>query len=191
MICSRLCNQGNYNNTISVTGLCEDKEEVNNSINNFPYWKEMSLQAIAVIPDTSPNIEYVNSVNIGVNIQNSNIIKTPRSSENIVNGITSLNDNLEGKIVTGRKIIIKGNLCTTIEYVTSDPYDNVRMMKSYNPFSTYIVIPRELAINGQTLDALSINFNIKSCIEDLNVTILNRRSMLNYVSILLYVIPAI
>lgn len=191
MKCSKLCNEVNYSSTILFRGLCEDKEDVNKSISRFPYWKEETLQTLAIIPDISPNIEYVNSASIDTDILSSTVIKTPRSSEIRINGIVNLTESAAGKIMTGRILIIKGKLYETIEYATSDPYDNLRTMKAYHIFSTYISIPRELEINGQVLDALSVDFNVNTCIEDFDLRILDRRRMLNEVSILFYAIPTI
>lgn len=188
---SRLCNDASYSNNIAVVGLCEDKEEVNNIIKEFSYWKEINLQTLAAIPDTSPNIEYVNTVKIAVDILNVKVIKTPRTSEISVNGQVMLTENLEGMIVTGRKIIINGRVCQTIEYGTGDPYDNIRSMKVYNPFSAYIIVPRELNINGQELDALLLDFQVNSCIEDLQVRIFDCRRIMSNIFMMFYAIPRI
>lgn len=189
MACNRFCTSINHNNTIVVTGLCEDKQGVSNIISNFNYWKEDRIREIISIPDVSPNIEEVNSVNIIAKILNSKVIKTPKSSEAMVNGNTIISTNLEGKKVTGRKIIIEGQLCQIIEYTTSDPYDNVRSMTVYKPFASYIVVPEYLNINGENIDALLLNFEVNVCIEDVEVNVLNCRSISKITDILFYAIP--
>lgn len=191
MACNRLCSSINNINPIVIIGLCEDRQEVSNTISEFNYWKQEVIQEIASIPNTSPNIEEVNSVNIVVNILNIKVIKTPRSSEILTNGEITLSENLEGKIATGRKIIIEGQLCQMIEYTTSDLYDNLRSMTVYNPFSSSIVVPRELDVNGEVLDALSVNFDVNACVEDLDVTVLDCRSIMKTISILFYAVPSL
>lgn len=190
MACNRFCSSIN-NNSIIVIGLCENKQEVSNIISEFNYWNQETIQEIVSIPQTSANIEEVNSINIVAKILNVKAIKTPRSPEVLNDGNIKLVENLEGKIVTGRKLIIEGVLCQMIEYTTSDLYDSLKTMTVYNPFSSYIVIPKELNVNGQMLDTLSVNFDVSTCIEDLDITVLDCRSILKTLAILFYAVPNI
>lgn len=189
MACRRMLSDADYVNPIAVTGLCEDKQEVSNVISTFPYWKQTTIQDIVYIADTSPNIEEISSVNIVANISNIKVIKTPKTQEIKTNGEVILSSNLQGKMMTGRKIIIEGRLCQVIEYSTSDPYDNLRSMIVYNPFSSYIVVPEMVDINGEMIDALSVNFNVSACIEYLKAIVLDCRSILESTVILFYAVP--
>lgn len=192
MTCNRFYSSSiNYSNSIVVTGLCENKNEVSNIISEFNYWNQETIQELVSIPQTSPNIEEINSINIVAKILNVKVIKTPRSKEVLNSGNIILSENLEGKIVTGRKIIIEGVLCQMIDYTTSDLYDSLRSMTIYNPFSSYIVVPKEIDINGQIIDSLSINFDVNACIEDLDMIILDCRSILKTIAILFYAVPNI
>lgn len=174
-----LCSDINYNNPINIEGLCDNLQEVRTTISEFPYWTERVIQELVAIPGTSPRVSEVNSVNISINIIRKEVIVTP---------IASI-ENIEGKFVTGRKVVLEGQLCQIIEYTTVDPYDQLRTMTVYNPFSAYIVVPKEVDINGELIDSLSVNFDIYSCVEDLNVNNIDGCKLLKTVSVLFYAIP--
>lgn len=189
MSCNKLCNSINSGSDIVINGLCENQQDVSRIISEFNYWKQDNIQQIITIPNISPNIEEISSVNIAANILDIKGVKTPRSLEVSNNTISVAN--LEGKIITGRKIVIHGQLCEMIQYTTSDLYDSLRSITIYKQFSSYIIIPKEININGETIDTISIDFDINVCIEHLNINILDCRSILANTTILFYAIPSV
>ena len=99
---------------IDVTGLCipANTTEV---ISVTPYWKQMHISESLQIPDQKPDVEQINSVDVSVNILRAEVIKTPRSYDDT--GATPVaQPNLEGRLLSGRKLIIEGQLCQKIVY---------------------------------------------------------------------------
>lgn len=173
---SSLCDQ----ELLEVTGLCT-ASDVTAVIKEYPYWIQMYIPETLEIPPQKPDIETVNSVNITVDIMRAEVIKTPVSTV----------ENLEGKMVTGRKIIIEGTLCQKVTYTAELSDQPVHSAHFYVPFSSYIVVPKEYTFDGATepTDSLDINYDVNACIEDLSVCVLDNRRILKQVTLLLYAVP--
>ena len=164
--------------SIDITGLCKSSD-VTESINKYPYWIQMYLPETLLIPPQKPDAETINAVNVTINIIRKEVVKTP----------VSIGENLEGKILTGRKLIIEGNLCQKIVYTADEPQQSVHSAEFSVPFSAYIVVPKEYTFNSVVFDSLDINYEVNSCIEDLSVELLNPRTILKRVTFLLYAVP--
>lgn len=164
--------------SIDVTGLCKSSD-VSTVIKDFPYWIQMYLPEELSIPPQKPDAETINSVNVSVNILRKEVIKTPIAPE----------ENLEGKTLTGRKLIVEGQLCQKVTYTAELTDQPVHSAHFYVPFSAYIVVPKEYTFDGVTLDSLDINYDVNVCIEDLSVSLLNPRTILKRVTFLLYAVP--
>lgn len=176
---------------MDITGLC-DPSDVVDVISQYPYWIQMSIPETLVIPDEKPDIEQINSVNVGVDIIRAQVVKTPESEKD-ANG--EYIPNLEGKISTGRKLIIEGQLCQKIVY-TADVEGADQPVHSahfYVPFSAYIVVPLEIdfTVNGvtNTVDSLGIEYQVDACVEDICVSKIDARRILKQVTMLLYAVP--
>lgn len=182
---SSLCTQ----ELIEVTGICT-ASDVTAVIKDYPYWIQMYIPETLEIPPQKPDIETINSVNISVDIMRSEVIITPISQEN-QNGEMVAISNLEGKRVTGRKLIIEGTLCQKVTYTALLPNQPVHSAHFYVPFSSYIVVPKEYTFPGSTesIDSLDINYDVNACIEDLSVCALDDRRILKQVTLLLYAVP--
>lgn len=179
-------------NLIDVTGLCipGDTTDV---IKNTPYWRQMYISEYLEIPSNKLDIEHINSINISVSILQKKVIKTPRSYDD--SGTTPVETpNLEGKLLTGRKLIIEGQLCQKIVYTSTEAAQPVHSVDFYVPFSFYIVVPKEVTFQGQNgadivEDSFNVNFNVDSCIEDVTACVLDVRRILKQVTLLLYAVP--
>lgn len=173
---------------VSISGLC-DPQDVTKVISENPYWLQMSMPETLSIPTAKPNMEQINSVNISVNILRQEVIQVPESS--IVNG--EIQPNLEGKISTGRKLIIEGELCQKIVYTAASLEQDLHSAHYYVPFSAYIVVPKELNIstnpNATPVDSLNIQYQVNVCIEDVIVSMIDERTFLKQVTMLLYAVP--
>lgn len=173
---------------VDISGIC-DPRDVTEVISENPYWLQMSIHETLNIPTQKPDMEQINSVNISVNILRQEVIQVPESAT--VNG--ELQSNLEGKISTGRKLIVEGELCQKVVYTANDEEQSVHSAHFYVPFSAYIVVPKELNLssdpNATPVDSLNIQYQVNVCIEDVIVSMLDERTMLKQVTMLLYAVP--
>lgn len=164
--------------SIDITGLC-NSADVTDTLTKYPYWIQMYLPETLSIPSQKPDAETINAVNVTISILRNEVVKTPISPE----------ENLEGKILTGRKLIVEGNLCQKIVYTADEPEQSVHSAEFSVPFSAYIVVPKEYTFNSVVYDSLDINYEVNSCIEDLSVELLDPRTILKRATFLLYAIP--
>ena len=164
--------------SIDITGLC-NAADVTETLNKYPYWIQMYLPETLLIPPQKPDAETINTVNIAISIIRNEVIKTPISPE----------ENLEGKILTGRKLIVEGNVCQKVVYTADEPQQSVHSAEFSVPFSAYIVVPKEYTFNSVVFDSLDIYYEVNSCIEDLSVELLDPRTILKRVTLLLYAVP--
>lgn len=170
---------------IDITGICVPSNTTA-VIRNYPYWKQMYISEILAIPAAKPGAEQINSVVVSVNILNKKVIRTPRSFDDAGTEPVAL-PNLEGRVLTGRKLIVEGQLCQQIEYEAED--GDVHSVEFFVPFSSYIVVPLEITIGGATVDSLSVEFDVNACIEDITVCLLDERTISKQVTLLLNAVP--
>lgn len=182
---SSLCGQ----ELLEITGLCT-AADVTTVLRDYPYWIQMYIPETLEIPPQKPDIETINSVNISVDIMRSEVIVTPVSQEEQDGEIVPIT-NLEGRRVTGRKLIIEGTLCQKVTYTAALSNQPVHSAHFYVPFSSYIVVPLEYTFpgNDEPTDSLDINYDVNYCIEDLSVCVLDNRRILKQVTLLLYAVP--
>lgn len=174
------CNQDIF----EVNGL-NISNDVSEVIKDFPYWIQMYIPETLKIPSQKPDIETINSIDISVDIIKQQIIVTPISTT----------ENLEGKTLSGRKLIVEGVLCQKIEYTAALSQQSVHSAHFYVPFSAYIVVPSEINFTKEderiiTMDSLNVNFKVNVCIEDVYVCTVDNRTILKQVTLLLYAIPS-
>lgn len=183
-------NSHNYCQLINIQGLC-NPEDVNDVINRYPYWKQIYLTETLTLPDQKPDIEVLNSLDISVEIMKSYVIRTPRSFDDT--GLTPIPvPNLEGNLLTGRKLIVEGALTQQVDYTANYPSQPVHSAHFYVPFSSYIVVPEEITFaqnNGNTIDSLQVTYEVNACIEDVAIKALDERTILKQVTLLLYAVP--
>lgn len=176
---------------VDISGLC-NSNDVTDVLNVYPYWMQMYVPEVLTIPPLKPDIETLNAVIISVDIIRSDVIKTPRSYSNTTPPVAM--PNLEGKLLTGRKIIIEGNLCQKIEYTANVGEQSVHSAHFYVPFSSYIVVPEEIVFHNSdgtttTVDSLDVNYEVNACVEDVSVCTIDERTILKKVTLLLYAVP--
>lgn len=172
---------------INISTQC-NISEVSKIISENPYWMQMNIPETLTIPSQKPDAEQINSVNISVDIFRAEVIKVPLSPSNGVGGFIP---NLEGKISTGRKLIIEGQLCQKIGYTADYPEQPYHSADFYVPFSSYIVMPKEVKFaDGTKKDPLYVDFQVNSCIEDVSIKLLDSRTILKHVTMLLYAVPS-
>lgn len=179
--------QTSGNGLIDISGLC-DPENATEVMSQYPYWKQMDLSESLEIPIQKPDAEQINSVVAAVSIIRSTVIVTPRSY--IDAGPVSIAEpNLEGRLLTGRKLIVEGQICQQIEYTSTESSQPVHSVEFFVPFSSYIVVPLTLTIGGREVDALDVNFDVNACLEDIQICLLDERRILKQVTLMLYATP--
>lgn len=177
---------------IDIIGICSPCD-TNDVVSQYPYWKQMHISETLHIPTQKPDIEQVNSVDLSVNIFKKHVVKTPRTYDDTGETPVPL-PNLEGKVLTGRKLIIEGQICQKIIYTADESDQPVHSAHFYVPFSSFIVVPEEIIFtdeNGEetTFDAWDVDFAVTTCIEDANVCVLDERKILKQVTLLLNAVP--
>lgn len=172
---------------INISGLC-NPADVTNVISQYPYWLQMNIPETLTIPEEKPDMEQINSVNISVDIIRKEVVTVP-VSPTLANG--NYVSNLEGKISTGRKLIIEGQLCQKVVYTANYEQQPVHSAHFYVPFSSYIVVPNKISFNNgiTTIDSLNVDFQVNACIEDVAIRMLDLRTILKQVTLLLYAVP--
>ena len=166
-------------NAIQIDGICTDIKSVTEVISQYPYWFENIINETLKIPDQQPDIESLNSLNITVNILQQQVIKTPIATT----------ENIEGKMLSGRKLIVKGNLCQRLSYTAAEYVQGVYTVDYYVPFSAYIVVPKEYSFNSVVFDSLDINYNVSTCVEDVSLALIDSRTIKKQVTLLVYAVP--
>lgn len=162
---------------IDVIGLCDPTTI---DLEAYNYWTQISIPENLIIPDEKPDIEQINSVKVTVEILKKKVIVTP-------NDVGSDSTNLEGKILTGRKLIVEGQLCQTISYTADVPEQSIHSAHFVVPFSAFIVI--DLDIGGD--DPLDLNFEINACVEDVFIKSFCPRQIFKNVTLLLQAVPTL
>ncbi|WP_416176466.1 hypothetical protein [Clostridium sp.] len=97
---------------IDINGICDPTTI---DLTTYPYWTQISIPETLVVPEQKPDIEEINSINASVEIVRTKVIVTP----------TSDGENIEGKILTGRKLIIEGNVVQSVSYTALEPEQSV------------------------------------------------------------------
>lgn len=153
------------NDVIDVSGLC-DPDKI--TIADGDSWTQIVVQESLIIPEEKPDIEQINSVNIKVEIIRKKVVPTPNSDGT---------ENLEGKLLTGRKLIIEGCLCQTISYTAAVDKQSVHSAHFKVPFSAFIVLPEDAE--------LDYNYRVDACVEDVFITQLCPRQIFKNVIVFL------
>ncbi|MCT4605599.1 MAG: DUF3794 domain-containing protein [Marinisporobacter sp.] len=159
---------------IDVIGLCDPSVF---DLATYPYWTQISIPESLILPEQKPDIEQINSVNISVEILRKKVIVTPNSD-----GV----ENQEGKLLTGRKLIVEGQLCQTINYTAAVPEQSVHSAHFVVPFSAFIVLADP--ISGT--DPLDLNFDVNACVEDVFILNVCPRQIFKNVTLFLQAVPA-
>ena len=168
---------------VTVAGLCDLKKiNFTKGVNNF--WTQIAIQESLCIPNTRPEIEQITGINVAARIITKKVIVTPST-----NGCP----NFEGKILTGRKLIVQGEICQTISYVAALCEKSVHTVRFAIPFSAFIVIPKSVRVwykgEEQEVDSLHITYEINTYLEDVLVTPINPRALFDNILLLLQAVP--
>lgn len=180
------------NQLIDMIGLCVPGNTTQ-VIREYPYWKQMHISESLQIPEQKPDIEQINSVDVSVSILRAQVIKTPRSYDDTA-AVPVAQPNLEGRLLSGRKLIVEGQLCQKVVYTALELSQPLHSAHFYVPFSSFIVVPDTIVFQNQdgtttTQDSLDVSFDVNACVEDIAACALDKRSILKQVTLLLYAVP--
>lgn len=166
------------NEDILVSGLCD--VDAFDLTGGGKFWTQMDVQETLILPEQKLDIEQLNSINIAVRIVSKKVIETPESPMDY--GGAGRIPNQEGKILTGRKLIVEGELCQTISYTADVDEQSVHSAQFVVPFSAFIVIAADTP--------LDTNFQINVCVEDVFVEDFTDRTIFKNVTLLLQAVEA-
>lgn len=113
----------------------QSKKIITIGINNF---KQINITENLIIPMQKPDMEEISEVIASVEILKSHVIKTPTLKSN------------EGQKLTGYKLVIHGVLNEVVEYTALDDEQSVHSAHYAIPFTTFIVLPENYCIGGNT-----------------------------------------
>jgi len=91
-------------------------------------FKQITVQEELTLPAAKPDIEEIVRVSAEVTIMHTRVIETPTSVS------------YEGQILTGRKLLVEGEIIEKIEYIADEPTHAVHAAHFRVPFSSYIVL---------------------------------------------------
>ncbi|MCM8709597.1 DUF3794 domain-containing protein [Clostridium sp. SYSU_GA19001] len=131
-------------------------------------FKQFTVQEDLEIPSAKPDIEQIVRVIAQVVITNTRVIVTPVSTS------------YEGQILTGRKLIVEGELVQKIEYVADEPAQSVHAAHFTVPFSTYIVLDSSYT-DGDIVTVVPY-------IEDIYVQQIDKRKLFKNVALFLHAV---
>jgi len=140
-------------------------------------WTELSIPELLSIPCQKPDIESINKVFVAVKILSKRVIETPVA----LKADGTLQENLEGTKLTGRKLIVEGLLRQKIVYIAAVPTQTVHSAHFDVPFSAFIILGSDAFVDEE--------FCLDVCVEDVFVMPFNRREIFKNVTLFLRTAP--
>lgn len=144
-----------------------DEEAVNYIELGLSTFKQLSIDGYLSIPELKPDMEAINNVSATADLVSCHIIQTPVSVS------------IEGQILSGYKLIVKGMLNISIEYTANEPEQSVHSAHYAIPFSSFIVLPEDYVV-GSKLD-------VEFIIEDIYYKMIDIRTFFKNVTLLINV----
>ncbi|WP_416176463.1 DUF3794 domain-containing protein [Clostridium sp.] len=164
------CNSCKMNNeNVQIVGLCDTDSIVFGGNANVDYtWTEISIPEVLTIPCEKPDVEQIETVFVKVKIVSKRVVETPVADV----------ENAEGTKLTGKKLIIEGNLIQKIVYTADLPDQPVHSAHFKVPFSAFIVL--------DNTDSVEDKFCVEACVEDVFVKVFNKRDIFKNVTLFLH-----
>lgn len=156
------------NDFIDIVGLCDWSDEL---LPAHSAWTEISVPETLVIPRQKPDIEQVNTVTVCAKVIRKKVILTPAPD-------CPCMENFEGKKLTGKKLIVEGELLQTVNYTAAVCEQSVHSAHFIVPFSAFIVVPEEKK-----------EFEVTVCVEDVFIKAITPREIFKNVTLLLVAMP--
>lgn len=152
-----------------VVGMC-DIEEFNSKISEFEdnSWSKMTSVKSLKIPNDRPKVNKIQEINIKIKINKINMVDTPKANLN----------SIEGFKLTGKMLLVTGELCGVIFYKDNEDKRGINCIKFKDEFSTHIVIDKEITKTDI--------YNVYPCIENIFANILNSETINLNVNLFLF-----
>lgn len=171
------------NTLTNIAGICDVCKI---ELHDGDSWTEITIPESLVLPKEKPDIEQLISAKIVTRITRKKVIVTPS---------TERAPNFEGKLLTGRKLIVEGELCQSITYTANLCNQPVHSAHFIVPFSTFIVIPKQVRLIDRisccerTVDSLFLDFHVTACVENVFIHAINKRQISKNVLLFLQAVP--
>lgn len=161
---------------VDVVGLC-DVNSIGFSLDavaNDRNFTEICIPEVLVLPSQKPDIEDIDKIIISSRIISKRLIRTP-----------AYGVNAEGTCLTGYKLVIEGILNETVIYTARVREQTVHAAHFSTPFSTFIVMNKELIEELKTAGDPLAYLDIDVCIENVLVKRLGPRMIFKTVTLFL------
>ena len=158
------------NNNYEVIGLCDIKkfnEKIWQLIDDS--WTQIIIPEQVILPPNKPPIKTITKVYLNIKITSTKIIDTPSSDE----------ESIEGLKLTGKILLVAGEICQNIIYISEGLSSLMHSVKFKNSFSTYIVIEEDA-------DSQNDIYCVYPCIEDVSARSLDGRTISKNVTLFLF-----
>ncbi|SFC66402.1 SPOCS domain-containing protein [Clostridium uliginosum] len=156
------CTKGN---SYKVIGLCDPK---NFNQKDKAAWTQITVPEILPLPECYPNIEDIDRIYVNVLIECTRVIETAVSD----------GANVEGTILTGRKLMVDGNICQTVVYTADTCEQSLHSINFKFPFCTSIVLDPKTDLEED-------EFCVEVCVENVFAKALNPRTIFKSVTLFL------
>lgn len=170
--CSCKCDEKNVDNCNYFVDeksiFLNDTESMVKTFDLKDVWTELCINGTVGVPVQKLSIEQIDSVNAKVQIISKRVVVTPAVYDETSTVIKTVK-NEEGKITTGRKLVVEGLICTNVSYVGLTADQGVNSFHGQIPFSAFIVLPQDAD--------LSDNYEVYALIEEICVKSVCERSV--------------
>ena len=159
------------NNGYEIVGLC-DIQKFNEKISSFvdKSWSQISISDNLILSGDKPSIKTITKTFVDVKITSNKIINTPKSND----------PNVEGMSLTGKLLLITGEILQRVLYVSNNTItDAVNSFKIKTPFTTYIVIDEDVEINED-------RYCVFPCIEYASLRPINDKTLSQNITMFLF-----
>ena len=158
-------------NKHEIVGLC-DIQKFNEKINLFvdESWTQVSISDNLILSGDKPSIKTITKTFIDVKITSTKIVNTPKSQDS----------NIEGMSLTGKLLLVAGEITQRVLYVSNNSnLEKINSFKIKTPFTTYIVIDEDVEINED-------RYCVFPCIEYASLRPINNKSLSQNVTMFLF-----
>lgn len=144
---------------IEISGIDENLPE------KCELFKHLNVEGKLILPEGKPDMEQMIKVM-------AEVIITEKRIKNIPVGTT-----LEGQNLTGRILIVEGEIREKIKYAACEPTKVVHGVQFHVPISIFLMLPSDYKIDDP--------IDVKGYIEDIEISILDKRKIYQNVVLLM------
>lgn len=137
---------------------------ISDCLSSIETFNQINIDYIFNIPIQKPDLEQILKVWVDPCIVSKKIVKTPK-------GIS-----LEGQKVTGKKLLVCGDMSIKIEYVACNATQGVHSAHTKFPFCAYVVLPESFNENAIV--------NVSVAVEDVDSHQMDLRSIYNNITMM-------